>query len=365
MKRIKLIISDLHLGSGSRRGEVNTREDFYQDEKFYEFINFYSSGEFENHDVELIINGDFMDLLKVKFQGKFVEEITEIVALDKVRKVVEGHPLVFKALSLFISKPNRGIVYIIGNHDFDIAFEIVQNFLMDVIGEGKHRDKIKFITDKDTYKLQGGIHVCHGHQFEAMNRIDYTNLKVKNKNNEDILNLPWGATFVLKVLAPLKEERPIIDLVKPLSQFIFYGLIFDIRFTLKVLLRMVYYFLKTRFFPRRAAEGGLWKTLQIVFEELKIYGDIEGIIQRFLEKSDTIQTLIMGHSHLPKIRRLKKDKLFINTGTWVKMISLDFRDIGTKTILTYGYVEYNEKSPPEVKLMRWRGKMKEFEEIYY
>src|SRR6185312_6549304 len=66
-KKIKLVISDFHLSRGKwlENGRRNPLEDFHQDERFKEFLEYYSTGKYKDYDVELIINGDFFDPLAV------------------------------------------------------------------------------------------------------------------------------------------------------------------------------------------------------------------------------------------------------------------------------------------------------------
>ena len=60
--KIILCISDLHLGAGSfLMGKRNNLEDFHYDKELVEFLDFYSSGKYSKTNVELIINGDFLD----------------------------------------------------------------------------------------------------------------------------------------------------------------------------------------------------------------------------------------------------------------------------------------------------------------
>ena len=59
MKKIKLVVSDLHLSSGRtlEDGTTNPLEEFFFDVKFKEFIHYYTTGEYKDYEVELIING--------------------------------------------------------------------------------------------------------------------------------------------------------------------------------------------------------------------------------------------------------------------------------------------------------------------
>ena len=73
--------------------------------------------------------------------------------------------------------------------------------------------------------------------------------------------------------------------------------------------------------------------------------------------------LIVGHSHTPMIRRLPRNKVYVNTGTWTRTVSLDIRDLGTRIDPTYARVEYRPVGPPAVSLLRWNGRPRETEEV--
>ena len=55
-KKIKLVISDLHLGKGRTLadGGTNPLEEFYYGDRLVEFFHYYSSGQFQDFEVELI-----------------------------------------------------------------------------------------------------------------------------------------------------------------------------------------------------------------------------------------------------------------------------------------------------------------------
>ena len=112
---VRLIISDVHLGS------------YYSKEK--ELLEFLKSVEFD----ELVLAGDIIDFIKVP---QFTETTIEIFNL--------------------ISKLNKKIVYVVGNHD--IAFE---QFI------GRNFAHIEF---KSQYEFQYGgrsYRIQHGDQYET------------------------------------------------------------------------------------------------------------------------------------------------------------------------------------------------------
>src|SRR4051812_23869982 len=119
MKKIKVVVSDFHLGKGHilPDGSLNIFEEFYYDEKFIEFLEYYSTGEYSGADVEVIINGDFLNLLQTDYKGHFTTVITESIDLYKIKTIVEGHRAVFDALRSFAGLPNKRLTYVVGNHD--------------------------------------------------------------------------------------------------------------------------------------------------------------------------------------------------------------------------------------------------------
>ncbi len=80
MKLIRLVVSDLHLGTGVPDGQLNPLEDFFYDDRFAELLEHYDRRCGEHTQIELILNGDIFDLLKVQIAGEWPTEITAEVA---------------------------------------------------------------------------------------------------------------------------------------------------------------------------------------------------------------------------------------------------------------------------------------------
>ena len=66
MTLLRLVLSDLHLGTGTRRGQLNPLEDFIHDDRLVELLAYYDQLTGADGSIELILNGDIFDLLKVK-----------------------------------------------------------------------------------------------------------------------------------------------------------------------------------------------------------------------------------------------------------------------------------------------------------
>ena len=364
---LKLVISDIHISGGNRPGEFNPYEDFHHDEVLAEFLQHYSSGEYEERDVELVINGDFLDPLKVDINGVFPDKITNDIAVQKVGRCLDGHPVVVKALRSFISGPNKSITYIMGNHDMELAFLSVQGLFRAVVGAPSYQDRIRFRIFETDYDLPGGVRVCHGHQSEALNRVDLSHLFLTRGYASPILNLPWGSIFLLNVLLPFKSERPYITLVHPFSRYLSMAMLTDTAFALPAGIKGFYYFMKTRFVEARKRAVSFRDTLRILRDEAVVAPDLEVAALSILEAEPGLRAVIMGHSHAAKVRRYRKlGAVYINTGTWTKLISLDLPDLGVHTRFTYALVDYStDVQRPTVALLRWFGRQAPFMELQY
>jgi UDP-2,3-diacylglucosamine pyrophosphatase LpxH len=364
MKLLRIVLSDLHLGTGQRRGELNPFEDFFHDDRFAELLAHYDrvAGDAE---LELILNGDIFDLLKVKIAGVWPTEITDEIATEKLRQCLEGHPRFVHALREFLSRPNRRITYLPGNHDLDMLFAGAQELFRRYVAPGAASERLRFVTSSDTYYLPEGIQVRHGHQLERIHRIDYDRPMHKRRDGTEVLTLPWGSLWILEVMNPAKEERHHVDRIQPLSRFLIGGFVFDTRFVLRFLWRTSVYFLRWRVFTFRAWRERLRMLPQRLREEVISLGGYDEAAVRALRKMRGVHTLIVGHSHGPRYRALPGNKLLVNTGTWMKMINLDIQYLGQDSGLTYAVIEYSDEGRPHTSLMRWRGKQSECETVPY
>ena len=364
---LKLVISDIHLGAGNPRGEFNPYEDFHHDEVMAEFLEHYSTGEYLDRDVELILNGDFLDPLKVDINGVFPDKINNNIAVQKISRCLNGHSVVVQALRTFVSRPRKKITYIMGNHDLEIAYIPVQELIRTVVGAPRYQERIRFRVFEPFYDLPGGVRVCHGQQFEALNRVDLRQLFLTKGYAEPVLNLPWGSIFLLKVLLPIKSKRPYINLVHPFARYISLAMLTDTSVAAPAAARATYHFLRTRFLEASRRAVSFRHTLRILREEAVVSPDLEDFATQMFDDDPTITAVIMGHSHRAKVRRYRKrGAIYINTGTWTKLINLDLGDLGVHTRFTYASISYADKeAKPEVGLYRWFGTQKPYTELRY
>jgi len=129
------------------------------------------------------------------------------------------------------------VTYLPGNHDLDLWFSGVQELFLRYVAPGDAAERVHFVTSSDTYYLPEGIQIRHGHQFERIRRVDYSQITRTRRDGTEVLALPWGSLWILEVMNPLKEIRSHIDRVQPLSRFLWSSALLDPGFVFKFLWR--------------------------------------------------------------------------------------------------------------------------------
>ena len=361
-EKFKIIISDCHLSAGRFfEGQLNPHEDFFFDDEMVDFFDFFSTGKYGDGpegpaEVELILNGDYLDHLNVPFEGEFEDAITEEIAMFKTEAIIQGHPKVMEALRRFAGRPGKTITYLIGNHDADLFFEKVrERITREWDPDGQYPSaKVKLVANIDRLHYEGGVEVRHGNQFEAGSVMNFEKPLLTEYLEKPVLNIPWGSFYVLKIINRLKWEREFIDKVRPVKIFVLFGLILDPWFTIRFCTLTAVYFLKTRFIwsPTRRAT---WKvTREIMKQETKLFLDLEEEARVLLDERADIKTVIFGHTHRPMNKVYPDGKQYINTGTWTKMINLDWRGLGQTFRRTFAYVHIKD-GKAQCELRQWIG----------
>jgi UDP-2,3-diacylglucosamine pyrophosphatase LpxH len=214
-KRVTLVISDLHVGDGQAG-------DDFVDHK-HQFANFLAaqadSKAGSAGDIELIINGDFLEFVQVLPEAYTLNPpeywCSESESLAKLDHILAGHPDVFAALKAFQQLGNRVTIFP-GNHDVDLYWPAVRNKIREEAGD------VRVELGEDTYYRYGGrLHISHGHLFPS---IDPSN--VFDHWRDPILALPAdaepkrlemcpGTLFVVKYVNFLEAKYPFADNIYP------------------------------------------------------------------------------------------------------------------------------------------------------
>ncbi|UCD83578.1 MAG: metallophosphoesterase [Deltaproteobacteria bacterium] len=363
-KKIKLVVSDFHLGYGRLLddGSVNLMEDFIYDQKFIEFLRYYSSGDYQGHQVELIINGDFFNMLQVDVEGKHPTRITEPISVQVIERIMQGHSEVFDAFREFMESSRHNLAFIIGNHDQGMIWPKVQEAIKEKIApsDASIAERIKFYPH---YYSFDGIWVEHGHHCETLCFFDPKNPGIRLKGTpEPVLDLPWAGYFVIDFLLPMKTERPYIDKIKPFRSYLRWALLNDTRFAITTILRLLIFNLKNRFSldpHRRKKFSFTWVNIK----EASLHNTMERTARNILINTNH-HTVILGHNHKVLHKQFLDGKHYFNIGTWNDITSLDVGNLGRATKLTYALVHYN-KDKPSVHLKQWHGEYRVEDDVTF
>lgn len=352
--RFKLVVSDFHLGKGRyfRDGTQNILEDFIYDREFAEFLNYYRTGSFAEAEVELVLNGDILNLLQIDSYGVHTHLITERSVVRAVQRIIAGHPEFFHALRRFAATPGHTITYIVGNHDAGMLWSGPRKVFSEACGAA-----VQFY---DVYYKVDGIYIEHGQQYERFARINMNRPFITTGLPEPVLNLPWGSLFVAVILPKVKQERPHVDKVRPFNAFLRWVLIHDLWWGIRTSLRIIKFVIDTLLFRSRyQIRQGVKATLGLL-KEISLYPNYDRLAFKILEDNDDVNTVIFGHTHILRYRQWREGKEYFNEGTWNETTNLFLDDYGRQVRLTYAYIEYpvgehHGTARPKVRLKQWNG----------
>lgn len=351
-----LIVSDFHLGKGKflSNGQLNILEDFFEDDRFREFCEYYSTGKYYLEPVHLVLAGDILNLIQIDVEGVYSHIVDEERTLKALESVIKGHPQFFQAMKKFLQAPEKKITYVIGNHDAALGFEAAQLRLKKLVGE-----QMKF-----TFELvENGLHVEHGHRFEVINTVPAQKYFLPGPGGRKILNLPWGSLFCIAVLPKLKKERPHIDKVRPVGAYIRWCLINDFAFFLRMTWVVVWYLIRTSF-DDYTKQNRNFKTTIKLLKQVTIYPFYGRKARAILKKNSDLHTVVMGHTHIQEWRRYPEGKYYFNSGTWNEIPSMDAGMHDHFSKLTYVTVDVHVKSQSlrAASLNVWQGEWRPFRE---
>ncbi len=340
-----LVISDLHIGRGKflRDGSENLQEDFDQDEKFVEFLNYYAAHE---EDIHLILNGDILNLLDFDLLDlKKQEGITEEMVVEALHKIFKEHKEVFQALKNFLNQKGKKATYIVGNHDLGMLYPQAQKIFQDYLKA--------FISFTDHF-YQDGFYVEHGQRFEEINHTDFNDYLTTNSQGKFILNLPWASVYCLYLLPEFKEKRPYMNKVRPMSSYVWWTLFYDTKFFFFMVWKSLNFIISTIFFSRYRFRG---KSFDFsLFKKVTIVKSFTNMAKKVLfEEKPEASVVVLGHTHIFEWRRFKEGKYYFNSGCWNVLYSMNVSM--QQNIYGNYYVssKIEDGKLKNVKIKRWRG----------
>ena len=301
---------------------------------------------YEESEVELVLNGDILNFMQVDYKGHDLSVITEQVSLEKTKRIVDGHKRFFDALKSFVARPNGSITYVVGNHDQDVLWPAVREYLNDRLETTIRYKNIVYFVD--------GVHIEHGHMHEAANRLNPKKFFIKKDIPEPVLNLPFGTHFFVDLVLKIKQDYPHVDKIRPFDRMIRWSLFNETILTLKWMFGLFKYVVKSIFGESRRKSWTLKGIIQIVLESA-VFPDLSNAAKKIL-LNERIHTVIFGHTHVYEYRQWSDEQEYFNTGTWTDLTSLDIASLGKITKLTYVLLEYPDESErPVGRLKEWRG----------
>lgn len=208
MRRI-FVISDLHIGGNEHPmlGHPEILEDFLN--------RLAAQSQMRNDELELVINGDFIDFLAHPPGEAWTSN--EHDAVLKFKSVVKGAPHLFAALRRCATNMSRFTV-LLGNHDIELAYPKVRDALLHELGLDTHRSLLLF--NNEAYRV-GDLLIEHGNRYDAWNAIDHNGLRQivsscsRGEQPPSDFNTCPGSRLVQEVINPLKHRYQFIDLLKP------------------------------------------------------------------------------------------------------------------------------------------------------
>jgi len=175
-------------------------------------------------EVALVLNGDVFDTLAEDIKG-YVAIDDAVDAVGRIMDVTfKG---IWDALAAFVHTPRRTLVFVIGNHDIEIAFPPVQRLVVARLAgdDPVARARIEFSTLGAGYTcLVGGarVYCTHGNEVDAWNYNRYEDLaRVARRMNaaQPFDPADWqpnaGTKMVKEVMNAVKRRYAWIDLLKP------------------------------------------------------------------------------------------------------------------------------------------------------
>lgn len=229
--RRKVIVSDLHLGPGTRDDRFAGIEDFFSEAAWTAFIDRQAAA----GPTDLIVLGDFIEFWqiaaalhalprrdpRVQPASGPVLAADQAFAVTAVRLVLDAHPSVFRDLGNLIAAGDHRVIFVAGNHDAEMLWPKVQLAVARAIAPS---DPARLIFVAGSAYEHGGVHVEHGHAYDAANRFATGHAPFgRDRDGRCRLQASWGQIFVDQFYTDTEREIPFIDNLYPESAAILWA----------------------------------------------------------------------------------------------------------------------------------------------
>jgi UDP-2,3-diacylglucosamine pyrophosphatase LpxH len=219
------VVSDIHLGG--RRDAQDNFQIFNRGERLGNLIR-YIAEQRVDEDVALVLNGDIIDSLAEDEVPGYVaaDSDTALRMMEHIYQDSAFRP-VWDSLGHFVKTPKRHLVFVVGNHDIELALPVVENSIRERLGGDNEnaQARIHFATHGSGFgcRVAGARIFCtHGNELDKWNWVDFSMLgQLANAINagRTVDMSKWkpngGTRLVVDVMNAIKRRYPFVDLLKP------------------------------------------------------------------------------------------------------------------------------------------------------
>ena len=252
------VISDLHLAAGlNENGNYDGTENFFADPSFSRFLIHLKTKKSQYKKGLLIINGDFVDFLRIRNIPKTPEDFStwskiladlgipqsperlessitkkereyglrtdDFKSIWKLHICRKGHEAVFQSLGRWLMDGNE-LIIVKGNHDLEWYWRKLRDHLRLILASciagmsflktetellNTVLPQVSFADDK--LLIEKKVYIEHGHRYENFTSVDGPAVL----ENGTELNLPFGSFFNRYLINRIELAFPYINDVRP------------------------------------------------------------------------------------------------------------------------------------------------------
>ena len=212
-----IVISDLHIG-GRGPTEGNGRG-FRMNTHVAELTAFVVALTKRDDALELVINGDFLDVLAEREMGGAATlDPYSLVDQQVFSDLLERDATLFEAVGAFAAKHRLTIM--LGNHDVELALPPFRTLFEKTAGV-ELGQSVRFVANNEAYVI-GDVLIEHGNRYCGFNTIDHDELRrlasALSRGERDervVFPPPPGSQLVVEIMNAIKRDYPFVDLLKP------------------------------------------------------------------------------------------------------------------------------------------------------
>ena len=358
-----LVLSDVHLAAERNRGL------FRADGEISSFLDWIIK---DAGPARVVIAGDFLDFLVPMDGETTLAYFDPNGAHSRATAIVEHHDEVFDALTRLANSADHELWIASGNHDPELLFPDVRE-VMDRRTRSRSRAMtVRWSVDGEAIRFRVGdasVLITHGDAFDDWNRVNHGALRRAanrisygfSKESEWEYEPPAGTRLVIDHLLRLRAQYPWVDALKPerdavfpiLHEFLdlgehvkYRGLIASgIRQAVESFLHQAIRHSQPQTLIRgNVGQGSLRERLlrwlwqeengvsSNLIAKLRDVSDADGyfdvadpdqsaeLLPYFFRRGADL--LIAGHTHAAKAHLIDDRNLYLNTGTWARLLQL-------------------------------------------